>query len=249
MATIKNRLKMDELIQEFMQKFYGYGSYSNDYWFIGIEEGGGKSKKEIIQRLNVWEQRKKKGIERIRPYHNKIKNLLPKKDQEDWFCNHPKIQPTWGPLIRIMLNIQGNKCFDNNDIRRIQSNGLQGMTLLELRPLPSKNIKTWQYQKWFPKVEFLKKRKDYNNFIDKTRKSHLYNMIQNHKPKVVIFYGLGFMPEWGFALGFKEIKVGKHRFNYSHFGQTIIVSMVHPTAASYKYCNEIGNKIREQLKT
>ncbi len=31
----------DQLLQNFMQRFYGYGTYAGDYWFVGMEEGGG----------------------------------------------------------------------------------------------------------------------------------------------------------------------------------------------------------------
>ncbi len=30
----------DTLVTSFMSGFYGYGSYSADYWFVGMEEGG-----------------------------------------------------------------------------------------------------------------------------------------------------------------------------------------------------------------
>lgn len=33
----------DPLLADFANKFYGYGNYAGDYWFIGMEEDGGNS--------------------------------------------------------------------------------------------------------------------------------------------------------------------------------------------------------------
>jgi hypothetical protein len=41
----------DQLLSHFMQTFYGYGNYQGDYWFIGMEEGGGDTWAEVQQRL------------------------------------------------------------------------------------------------------------------------------------------------------------------------------------------------------
>ena len=47
----------DQLLNEFVEKFYGYGDYNGQFWFIGMEEGGGNSFSEIDNRLNAWKTR------------------------------------------------------------------------------------------------------------------------------------------------------------------------------------------------
>jgi hypothetical protein len=42
-----------ELLEEFITNFYGYGKLKSDYWFVGMEEGGGENIDEIIARLNI----------------------------------------------------------------------------------------------------------------------------------------------------------------------------------------------------
>ena len=32
----------DLLLDEFAHNFYGYGNYGGQFWFIGMEEGGGE---------------------------------------------------------------------------------------------------------------------------------------------------------------------------------------------------------------
>lgn len=43
-----------QLLKTFMSRFYGYGSWSAKYWFIGMEEGGGDSEEEIERRMMTW---------------------------------------------------------------------------------------------------------------------------------------------------------------------------------------------------
>jgi hypothetical protein len=53
----------DQLLSEFVQNFYGYGNYSGQFWFIGMEEGGGNSFSEINTRLAVWANRGRNELE------------------------------------------------------------------------------------------------------------------------------------------------------------------------------------------
>ena len=62
----------NDLIDEFINKFYGYGNLNSDLWFVGMEEGGGNSFEEINTRLNIWSDRGKKTVEDLVDYHFKI---------------------------------------------------------------------------------------------------------------------------------------------------------------------------------
>jgi hypothetical protein len=46
-----------------MESFFGYGRWSAPIWFIGIEEAGGKTEREIQQRLTVWASRGHRELE------------------------------------------------------------------------------------------------------------------------------------------------------------------------------------------
>lgn len=48
----------DDDLSQFMKTFYGYGTLSAKFWFIGMEEGGGNSFTEVQARLSAWEQPK-----------------------------------------------------------------------------------------------------------------------------------------------------------------------------------------------
>ncbi|MEA3335851.1 MAG: hypothetical protein U9R25_08055 [Chloroflexota bacterium] len=90
----------DQLLDEFAHQFYGYGNYSGQYWFVGMEEGGGNSFEKVNRRLNTWAHRGKRELEDVAGYHQAI-------GITDLFSEKPKIQRTWGKLIRIVLSSQG----------------------------------------------------------------------------------------------------------------------------------------------
>lgn len=59
----------DVLLEDFMDRFYGYGNYQGDYWFIGMEEGGGSSFEDIDKRLKTWKKRGRRELEDVAEYH------------------------------------------------------------------------------------------------------------------------------------------------------------------------------------
>lgn len=123
----------DQLLHTFMHGFYGYGNYQADYWFVGMEEGGGDTVQEINQRLTVWDQRGRREVEDVAEYHLALGIIHP-------FVEKAKLQPTWAKLIRVLLSIEGLSP-TKEEVRRYQqqqwarSNG--NVCLLELLPLPS----------------------------------------------------------------------------------------------------------------
>lgn len=92
--------KLDEqLLDTFANTFYGYGNEEADYWFVGMEEGGGNSYEEINCRLLTWKQRGQNELELVHTFHQDIGMGM-----EKFFQNPPKDQHTWSRLIRILLS-------------------------------------------------------------------------------------------------------------------------------------------------
>src|SRR3954453_10104373 len=75
----------DQLLEEFVQNFYGYGNYSGRHWFIGMEEGGGKSFSEVAKRLKAWADREKCELDDLAEYHTAI-------GKAEWFNDPPNLQ-------------------------------------------------------------------------------------------------------------------------------------------------------------
>lgn len=62
----------DQLLDDFIQKFRGYGSYEAPWWFIGMEEGGGNDEVELASRLSAWDKRGRLELEDIAEYHREF---------------------------------------------------------------------------------------------------------------------------------------------------------------------------------
>ena len=43
----------DEILEKYIQSFFGYGNLNSDYWFVSLEEGGNNSEEDIQKRLNL----------------------------------------------------------------------------------------------------------------------------------------------------------------------------------------------------
>src|SRR5690348_8506413 len=46
-----------QLLPEYISTFYGFGTYSAGYWFVGMEEGGDRTAEENINRITRWRDR------------------------------------------------------------------------------------------------------------------------------------------------------------------------------------------------
>ena len=90
----------DLLLDEFAHSFYGYGNYGGQFWFIGMEEGGGDSFAEVAKRLEAWALRGRREIDDVAEYLAAIGITHLHND-------HPKLQSTWSGLIRILLSSNG----------------------------------------------------------------------------------------------------------------------------------------------
>ena len=118
-----NELSDDQLLQEYVNGFYGYGSYSGDFWFVGMEEGSTGRFDEIARRITGWSRRGRNELEDVVDYHNAIGIY-------GLFEPRARIQPTWGGLIKIILSAQGQD-INRENVRRFQQHSLGRVTSQE----------------------------------------------------------------------------------------------------------------------
>src|SRR6478736_4725719 len=91
---------LDASVTSFVARFYGYGNSSAPIWFVGMEEGGGRTPEEIENRIAAWEQRGESDLEDLVEYHHAI-------GVTRHFGARPALQRTWAKLIRILCAIRG----------------------------------------------------------------------------------------------------------------------------------------------
>lgn len=234
----------DQLLQHFMQAFYGYGSYQGDYWFIGMEEGGGDTFAEVQKRLGMWQARGSQALEDVADYHRALGITHP-------FTEKPKIQPTWGKLIRVLLSTSGTPP-TREEIRQHQrskwARSAGNVCLLELFPLPSPSTHHWLYSDHSDLPELVT-RETYRESWAPRRVTMLQNSIAQYHPKVVIFYSFGYLAYWQSIVGHTLLAEDSGEFYAAQQDTTLYVAMKHPAATGITsaYFERVGNFIKEQL--
>ena len=230
----------DELLEKFIETFYGYGNLQGKYWFIGMEESG-QDFKDINNRINIWDDRKQKEIEDVAEYHIAL-------GYEESFKPGAKLQPTWNKLIRIVLSAKGNENINTEDVRTYQIDELgrigKETCLLELLPLPSPSLDHWIY-KDHTQLSYLTDRNQYEKHCLENRINTISDKIKEHQPKAVVFYGTGYEYFWRKItqqITNVEFLLTSEGFLTCRNGQTVFVISQHPVAfgATTEYFHNIG---------
>ena len=233
----------DQLLSHFMQTFYGYGNYQGDYWFIGMEEGGGDTWAEVQKRLTTWQARGAQPLEDLVDYHLAVGITHP-------FTDHPKIQPTWGKLIRLLLSLTGATP-TRETIRQLQRTQWArhdgNVCLLELLPLPSPSTQHWLYAE-HSALPALATREHYRTVWSAQRITGLQAQLARYHPKVVIFYSFGYLAYWRAIVGGEFQAEAGGAFYQTRVGETHFVVIKHPaaTGVTSAYFEEVGRFIRER---
>jgi len=233
----------NQILEEFIHNFYGYGTYRCNYWFIGMEEAGGNSIQEINRRLSAWEKRGQLELEDVAEYHFAI-------DIPEHFRDPVKLQPTWNKLIRILLSAE-NRTVTLEDVRQYQKNLLgrsKGEScLLELLPLPSPSTGKWTYAQ-VSDLPFLKSRQVYAEACTPFRIEHLRDRIQEHQPHLIVFYSFSYQDQWRDIAG-TDLQLSYNGEYYTGGDQnTLFLICKHPAARGItnQYFDDIGKIISKE---
>jgi hypothetical protein len=123
----------------------------------------------------------------------------------DWFGERAKLQPTWSKLIRMLFSYL-NEPIDTEKIRNYQSEHLGRLAsntcLLELLPLPARSTRLWDYSK-VSNLPYLSSRDVYREEIGAIRAKNIRSRINQHKPKLVVFYSTSrwYVEKWASISG------------------------------------------------
>lgn len=171
--------------------FLGYGNPAGRFWFIGIEEAGASgdedNRKEHEARLQFKE------IEDLPSAEGRLRQALGKPP------NMSKLRPTWATMCRFMMRIDGNANWrDREAVRDHQSTrlGLVGdeSFLTEVLPLRKAQDDKWDGT-WWP----FNRWKDWQDYCDSVRPARferLRQLLDQHRPDFVFWYGNWFWREY-----------------------------------------------------
>lgn len=171
-----------ENIEEYIKKFYGFGSWEkSSIWYIGIEEKGGDTLEDVNNRIKNWVTLKTDLIDN-EEHQRAIGN--------SYLYTKGNLQSTWRPLIRLRQGYLGRP-IDKESVKKIQQYNWGHLDsdnlLLELLPLPSPNNDTWKYKDW-SNIDYLQSREKYEDYIAGERIEYIKSKIQIHNPELVVFY-------------------------------------------------------------
>lgn len=230
---------IDTILHKFMHEFYGYGNYHGKIWFIGMEEGGGNTKEEIMARINAWTKYYRE-LEDVASYHQAI-------GIDKFFADTPVLQTTWSQLIRIVL------CFQDiapsaDQIRQYQAKRLgrrnDDTCLLELLPLPSPSTSKWHYNS-ISTLPYLSSRKNYSEELLAFRIKSIQQKILQYSPDVVIFYSKKYAKYWE-EIADVQFTETADNISTGNNGTTTFAIVTHPATrgVTNEYFCMAGNVIR-----
>jgi hypothetical protein len=227
------------LLLEYMQGFVGFGSFDADFWFVGMEQGGGETLEELSRRVSVWDQFGRPNLTDLRSYHEAIGDFR-------WYGVAPRIQPTWDKIIRLVLAARRSEV-STTLIRSYQVDSFarsSGETLItELLPLPSRSIGDWIYGQ-LDSIPMLVDRETYSAEMTPYRIQMLRQHIERCAPAAVVFLGKSYTPYWEAIAGtsLQETRAG---VILGRRADTNYVVVRHPTSygVTNQYFEEIGSML------
>jgi hypothetical protein len=227
----------DTLIRAYATTFLGYGTWTAPLWFVGMEEGGGKSLPEFARRVRAW-------IDVGQPELLDLPRLQKYVGGTDWFSSAAPLQRTWAQLIRALHVAQKNDDPPRQSLRDYQQTRLgraDGETaLIELLPFPAASTHDWLYGALgIPEYET---RKKYRDALRPSRVRRITERINHHQPRAVVFYGHSHY--WRRQLPLQTVAKNIHR---GRIGETLLFATTHPTAygTTNAQWDEIGRMIRD----
>ena len=187
-----------DLIQRRIDNFWGYGSLEAPVWFVGMEEGLGPTTDTGELEIRFRAADGKATIDMRQDMAHVDGHIK-------FFRSDPPIQPTLKYPIALYLYLKNNNGGkpSKEDIRAHQGlvlgdNKQKESTAIELMPLPSQKAheSTWLYERYG--VLGLDSRENYLSSYKPKRVLELKSLIEKYSPKLVVFYSLGYLPEWTF---------------------------------------------------
>lgn len=174
-------------VHAFIECFWGFGAPEAWLWFVGPEPGGGADVAALQRSVNTWIHRGRLPFEHLQDFHRTS-------GDDQWFSfrqtGRAKLQRTWRRLIRTFFAASGRRP-DNESVRQFQSRDFCGndkdVACYELSALPARNKSAWPY-KSEAVPHSIRDRRCYEAEHLPRRLEKLGNLLDEHKPKVVVFY-------------------------------------------------------------
>lgn len=236
----------EKALDHWIKYFYGYGSWQAGIWFVAHEEGGGDLPEDVAERLTYFSQIHPASTPALCDMRELYKHITanisgPKADlfktlHDYRFGNQAITHGGWKNLVAFTHGFNNKKLPDLSEYqkKRFTASSVPQETLINLYPLPAPHNHAWYYS-WLdmPNFTFLKSRERYQEYVFNNRIRTILQNIQEHKPIVVLMYGMSniqelkaafqnFFPNTRFNLA-KGIKQQIPQHHYARIGQTVVI--------------------------
>lgn len=161
------------------ERWFGYGRWDAPYWFVGKEPGGADEPEQYASWLRL-------GGSELIDCRAHDRDCSASDDVMLWHGVGGSLQPTWRPLIALLLAYQGAAAYDRVAARHYQDQDWGSTTgetaLVELSAIaaPSTSVKDALRLTHLPE-----------------RITRIRARLAQHRPKFVLFYGGGRDPIFG----------------------------------------------------
>jgi hypothetical protein len=185
-----------------MNNFYGYGSWRARFWFIGLEETGADLPEDLAERINYFQQLGTMNHDLINMRelyrHVTFRAEGPRGSRyatlyEYRFEDTGVLHGAWKNLIAFVHGYDEKPLSDQFAYQRksFVDPGIQREALISLYPLPTPHNHAWYYA-WLnlPNLPFLKSRDQYRRHFYATRIETILRNIRTYSPEVVVMYGM-----------------------------------------------------------
>lgn len=178
------------LLRDYADTFRTYGDLENDVWFLGLEEGGGRSLEQAAKKICSWDDNGRQNVSYLSGPGAELDPANPFLVAEG---NKVKLQKTWSNQLRVLLGIQGEP-LSNEAVRNLQATGhgtAGGATcLLELFPLPCKDAGSWIYgnvpfDQQLQANDFVNKKSYYQTYLPR-RIEKLKSLLLDYSPDALV---------------------------------------------------------------
>jgi len=197
----------EKAFRNWIDNFYGYGSWHARFWFIGYEEGGGDVPEEVAEKVNYFYRMQAAhggtlcDIRELYRHLSLSTGAGPARNKESLFANRYDYRfssnaiqnGVWKNLIAFVHGYRNEKLPDLLAYQRhsFASPSARNESLIRLYPLPSPHNHAWYYS-WLdlPQLGFLKSRTLYQEHLYERRMHDILSNISTYKPEVVLMYGM-----------------------------------------------------------
>ena len=176
---------MDQDTEYLARNCYGYGSWDAKYWFIGWEQGLGKSTQDTISnRAKAFRDLDvdRDGLCDLCAFHAKLK-------EDQWCGQKPNLQSSWKFLILLLMVFLDKDNPEDVELRRKYQRDHWGKSdgqtcVIELSGIPSASKKLSKARDRSMSPEEFRM----HNEIRQDRLTRIDEEMKQHKPKFVVIY-------------------------------------------------------------